>query len=225
MDLTYSPEDLAFQQEVRAFIAENLPASTREKVKASRHLEKADYADWQKILYRKGWIAPHWPVEHGGTGWTATQRYIFDAELAYGYSPRIVPFGLKMVAPVIMEFGNAAQNARYLPRILSSEDWWGQGHSEPGSGSELASLQTRAVRDGDHYVVNGMKTWTTLAQYADMIFCLVRTSNTGKKQDGISFLLIDMHGPGITVSPIRTMDGSAEVNEVRFDDVRVPAEN
>jgi alkylation response protein AidB-like acyl-CoA dehydrogenase len=225
MDLSYGPEDIAFRTTVRGFIAETLAPATREKVKTGRHLDKHDYVDWQKALYRKGWIAPQWPVEHGGTGWTATQRHIFEEELAYGFCPRLIPFGLKMVAPVIMKFGSPAQKDRYLPRILSSEDWWCQGYSEPGSGSDLASLQTKAVRDGDHYVVNGMKTWTTYAQHADMMFCLVRTSSAGKRQEGISFLLLDMHSPGISVRPIQTIDGSAEINEVRFDEVRVPASN
>src|SRR5258708_5167085 len=225
MDLSHSPEDVAFRKGVRAFIAETLPAKTRDKVKGDHHLDKQDYVDWQKALYRKGWIAPHWPVEFGGTGWTPSQRHIFEEELAIGHCPRLIPFGLKMVAPVIMKFGSQAQKDHYLPRILASEDWWCQGYSEPGSGSDLASLQTKAVRDGDHYVVNGMKTWTTLAQHADMIFCLVRTSNTGKRQEGISFLLIDMHAPGVSVRPIQTIDGSAEINETRFDDVKVPVSN
>jgi alkylation response protein AidB-like acyl-CoA dehydrogenase len=225
MDLSYTPEDIAFRKEVRAFIDANLDPATRAKVKADKRLEKAEFVAWQKALHRKGWIAPHWPVEHGGPGWTPTQRHIFEEELAYGHCPRIIPFGLKMCAPVIMKFGNQAQKDYYLPRILASEDWWCQGYSEPGSGSDLASLQTKAVRDGDRYVVTGMKTWTSTAQHADMMFCLVRTSNTGKRQEGISFLLIDMHSKGITVRPIQTIDGSAEVNEVHFDDVRVPAKN
>ena len=225
MDLSYSPEDIAFRKEVRTFIAENLSPSTREKVKGDKQLAKDDYVTWQKTLYKKGWIAPTWPKEYGGTGWTPTQRHIFEEELAYGHCPRIIPFGLKMCAPVLMKFGSQAQKDRYLPRILSSEDWWCQGYSEPGSGSDLASLQTKAVRDGDHYVVNGMKTWTTLAQHADMIFCLVRTASTPKKQEGISFLLIDMHAPGVSVRPIVTIDGSAEINETRFDDVKVPVAN
>jgi alkylation response protein AidB-like acyl-CoA dehydrogenase len=225
MDLRETPEDIAFRQQVRGFIAEALSPAVREKIKGDHHLDKQDFVDWQKALYRKGWIAPHWPVEFGGTGWTPTQRHIFEEELAYGHCPRIIPFGLKMVAPVIMKFGSQAQKDHYLPRILASEDWWCQGYSEPGSGSDLASLQTKAVRDGDHYVVNGMKTWTTMAQHADMIFCLVRTSSAGKQQEGISFLLIDMHSPGVSVRPIKTIDGSAEVNETRFDDVRVPVAN
>ena len=225
MDLNYSPEDIAFRKEVRAFIDANLDPAVRAKVKGDKKLAKQDFVTWQKALYKKGWIAPNWPVEHGGPGWTPTQRHIFEEELAYGHCPRIIPFGLKMVGPVIMKFASQAQKDYYLPRILSSEDWWCQGYSEPGSGSDLASLQTKAVRDGDHYVVNGMKIWTSGAQHADMMFCLVRTSNTAKRQEGISFLLIDMHTKGITVRPIQTIDGSAEVNEVHFDDVRVPAQN
>src|SRR5258706_2893894 len=225
MDLSQSPEDVAFRKEVRAFIDATLAPATRAKVKGDKRLEKQEFVDWQKALHRKGWIAPHWPVEYGGPGWTPTQRHIFEEELAYGHCPRIIPFGLKMCAPVIMKFGSQAQTDYYLPRILASEDWWCQGYSEPGSGSDLASLQTKAVRDGDQYVVTGMKTWTSTAQHADMMFCLVRTSNTSKRQEGISFLLIDMHTKGITVRPIQTIDGSAEVNEVHFDDVRVPAKN
>ena len=180
---------------------------------------------WQKLLHERGWIAPNWPIEYGGTGWSAIQRYIFDEECAAAGTPPLSPFGLMMVAPVIMKFRNDAQKSYYLPRILSSEDWWCQGYSEPNAGSDLASLQTRAVRDGDHYVVNGAKTWTTHAQYADLIFCLVRTDGSGKKQEGISFLLMDMHDPGVTVRPITTIDGGQEINEVWFDDVRVPNEN
>jgi alkylation response protein AidB-like acyl-CoA dehydrogenase len=225
MDLNYSPEDIAFRKEVRAFIDANLDPAARAKVKGDKKLAKQDFVAWQKALYKKGWIAPNWPVEHGGPGWTPTQRHIFEEELAYGHCPRIIPFGLKMVGPVIMTFASQAQKDYYLPRILSSEDWWCQGYSEPGSGSDLASLQTKAVRDGDHYVVNGMKIWTSGAQHADMMFCLVRTSNTAKRQEGISFLLIDMHSKGITVRPIQTIDGGADVNEVHFDDVRVPTQN
>jgi alkylation response protein AidB-like acyl-CoA dehydrogenase len=225
MDLNYSPEDVAFRKQVRAFIDATLDPAVRAKVKGDKRLSKQEILDWQKALYRKGWIASHWPVEFGGTGWTATQRHIFEEEMAYGHCPRLIPFGLKMVAPVIMKFGNQTQKAYYLPRILSSEDWWCQGYSEPGSGSDLAALQTKAVRDGDHYVVNGMKIWTSGAQHADMMFCLVRTSSTGKRQEGISFLLIDMRTKGITVRPIQTIDGGADVNEVHLGDVRVPAEN
>ncbi len=225
MDLNYTPEQLAFRDEVRAFVRASLPHELSRKVIEHKHLDKADFLTWQRILFEKGWIAPHWPVEFGGCGWDAVRRHILEEECAAAGAPPLISFGLHMVGPVIYTFGSPEQKARYLPRILSSEDWWCQGYSEPGSGSDLASLQTRAVREGDHYVVNGQKTWTTLAQHADMIFCLVRTSTTGKKQEGISFLLIDMHSPGITVRPIITLDGAHEVNEVWFEDVRVPVEN
>jgi alkylation response protein AidB-like acyl-CoA dehydrogenase len=225
MDLNYTPEQLAFRDEVRAFVRASLPHELSRKVIEHKHLDKADYLTWQRILFEKGWIAPHWPVEFGGCGWDAVRRHILDEECAAAGAPPLISFGLHMVGPVIYTFGSPEQKARYLPRILSSEDWWCQGYSEPGSGSDLASLQTRAVREGDHYIVNGQKTWTTLAQFADMIFCLVRTSSTGKKQEGISFLLIDMHSPGITVRPIITLDGAHEVNEVWFEDVKVPVEN
>jgi alkylation response protein AidB-like acyl-CoA dehydrogenase len=225
MRLEYTPEELAFRDEVRAFVREKLPREISEKVLAHRRLEKDDYVRWQKILAARGWLAANWPVEYGGTGWTPIQQHIFDVETALAGAPRIIPFGLVMVAPVIMQFGSRWQKEHYLPRILSSEDWWCQGYSEPGSGSDLASLKCRAVRQGDHYVVNGQKTWTTLAQYADMIFCLVRTDTTVKKQEGISFLLIDMHSPGVTVRPLYLYDEEHEVNEVFFDDVKVPVEN
>ncbi len=225
MELSLSSNDAAFRQEVRDFIRAELPADIKSKVERGQRLVKEDYVRWQKMLYEKGWIAPGWPLEHGGPGWTPLQRHLFEEELAAASAPRIVPFGLSMVAPVIMAFGDAAQKAYYLPRILSSEDWWCQGYSEPGSGSDLASLATKAVPDGKDYIVTGQKTWTTLAQYADMIFCLVRTSTEGKPQEGISFLLIDIHLPGIEVRPIRTMDGGAEINDVFFDNVRVPQAN
>lgn len=225
MDLTFSENDQVFREQVRRFVAEKLPADVKHKVENGLRLEKDDYLRWQKALYEKGWAAPGWPAEHGGPGWTPVQRYIFDQECAHGSAPMVIAFGLNMVAPVIIEFGSEAQKARFLPRILSSEDWWCQGYSEPGAGSDLASLKTRAVREGDHYIVNGAKTWTTLAQYADMIFCLVRTDSSGKKQEGISFLLIDMKTPGITVRPIVTFDGGQEINEVFLEDVKVPVEN
>ena len=225
MDLNYTPEQFAFRDEVRAFVRASLPHELSRKVIEHKHLDKVDFVTWQRILFEKGWIAPHWPVEFGGCGWDAVRRHILEEECAAAGAPPLISFGLHMVGPVIYTFGSPEQKARHLPRILSSEDWWCQGYSEPGSGSDLASLQTRAVRDGDHYVVNGQKTWTTLAQHADMIFCLVRTSTTGKKQEGISFLLIDMHSPGITVRPIITLDGAHEVNEVWFEDVKVPVEN
>jgi alkylation response protein AidB-like acyl-CoA dehydrogenase len=225
MDLHYTREEQAFREEVRAFVRERLPRDISAKVLSHRRVVKEDYVRWQKILHEKGWIAAGWPVEHGGTGWSAVQQHIFDEECAAAGAPRLIPFGLSMVAPVIMQFGSEWQKRHYLPRILSSEDWWCQGYSEPGSGSDLASLKTRAVRQGDHYVVNGQKTWTTLAQYADMIFCLVRTDSSVKPQEGISFLLIDMHSPGVTVRPLYLYDEEHEVNEVFLDDVKVPVEN
>jgi alkylation response protein AidB-like acyl-CoA dehydrogenase len=223
--LNFTPEETAFREEVRAFLRADLPADIRDKVLARRHLEREDYVRWQKALGARGWGGPNWPVEFGGTGWNAVQQYIFEEESALAGAPRTVPFGPKMVAPVIMKFGSPAQQKRFLPRILSMDDFWCQGYSETGSGSDLASLKTRATRVGDHYVVNGQKTWSTLAQYANWIFCLVRTSTEGKPQAGISFLLIDMTTPGVTVRPIILLDGVHEVNEVWFDDVRVPVEN
>ncbi len=220
-----SPENLEFQQTVRTFITENLPAALSTKVQNGQTLTRDDFLQWHKILYAKGWIAPGWPVEHGGTGWSAMERYIFDEELGYAPTPQIMPFGLSMVGPVIMTFGNDEQKTKFLPRILSGEDWWCQGYSEPEAGSDLASLKTKAERDGGHYIINGSKTWTSYAQFADMMFCLVRTSVEAKRQEGISFLLLDMKSEGITVKPIRTMDGGVEVNEVFFDNVQVSAEN
>ncbi len=225
MDLQYTPEEQAFRAEVRVFVRASLPPDISAKVLNHRRVVKDDYVRWQKILHAQGWIAPNWPVEYGGTGWTAVQQHIFDEECAAAGAPRLIPFGLSMVAPVIMQFGSAWQKSHYLPRILSSEDWWCQGYSEPGSGSDLASLKMRAVRQGDHYVANGQKTWTTLGQYADMIFCLVRTDSSVKKQEGISFLLIDMHSPGVSVRPLYLYDEEHEVNEVFFDDVKVPVAN
>lgn len=225
MELKLTDQEADFRREVHAFVEESLPPDIKRKVELGLRLQKQDYVGWQKILHEKGWIAPNWPVEHGGTGWTPKQRFIFEEELGLGAAPPIVAFGLHMVGPVLIAFGDEAQKAKYLPRVLASEDWWCQGYSEPGAGSDLASLKTRAVRDGEDYVVNGAKTWTTYAQYADMIFCLVRTSDAGKKQEGISFLLIDMKTPGITVRPITTIDGGQEINEVFLDDVRVPAAN
>ena len=225
MHLDFSPEDLAFQQEVRTFIAENYPADLRGKQDEGDELSKEDFLSWHKVLAKKGWIAPAWPVEYGGTGWTATQKYIWSEETARADCIRLMPFGLSMVGPVIYTFGTPEQKANYLPGILSGDVWWCQGYSEPGSGSDLASLRTKAVRDGDHYVVNGQKTWTTMAQHADWGFFLVRTDPDAKQQEGISFLLIDMKSPGITVRPIITLGGEHEVNEVWLEDVRVPVEN
>ena len=225
MDLNYTDEELAFRDEVRAFVRDKLPPQISRKVIEHKRLTKDDYVTWQKALHAQGWIAPGWPKEFGGTGWNPVQRHIFEEECAAAGAPRVIAFGVDMVGPVIIAFGHPWQKERYLPRILSSDDWWCQGYSEPGSGSDLASLKTRAERKGDHYIVNGQKTWTTLAQYADMMFCLVRTSTEGKKQDGISFLLIDMKTPGITVRPIITLDGEHEVNEVWLENVQVPVEN
>jgi alkylation response protein AidB-like acyl-CoA dehydrogenase len=222
MDLNLSDGERAFRHEVRAFIAANLPRDIAEKVENNRRLGKDDHLAWQRALYRKGWIAPHWPREHGGPGWTPVQRHIFQQECALAYAPRLIPFGLSMVGPVIVEFGSAEQKGKYLPRILASEDWWCQGYSEPESGSDLASLRTRAVLNGDHYAVDGVKTWTTFAQHADMMFCLVRTADGPKRQEGITFLLIDMRAPGVALRPIVTFDGRHEINEVRLDKVRVP---
>ena len=225
MDLHYSSDDLAFRDQVRAFLAENLPADLRHKVNNHLRMQKDDYVRWHKILAKQGWVAPGWPVEFGGPGWTPVQRHIWEEECAGAGTPPILPFGVNMVAPVIMAFASPEQKAYYLPRILSCEDWWCQGYSEPGAGSDLASLKTTAVREGDHYIVNGQKTWTTLAQHADMIFCLVRTDTGVRKQEGISFLLIDMKSPGITVRPIEMLDEDHEVNEVWFDNVKVPVAN
>ena len=226
MDLNYSAEETAFRDEVRGWLAQNLPHDLRDKVRDYRELSKDDLLRWHTILARKGWVAPDWPVEWGGTGWNVVQRYIFEEECGYAGTPPLVAFGLRMCAPVLFRFGTEAQKRRFLPKIYSGEEFWCQGYSEPGSGSDLASLKTRAVRQGDHYVVTGQKIWTTQAHFADWIFCLVRTDGTReKRQEGISFLLIDMASPGITVRPIILMDGGHDVNEVFFDEVRVPVEN
>ncbi|AUR06616.1 acyl-CoA dehydrogenase family protein [Phaeobacter inhibens] len=225
MDLNYSTEDLAFRAEVRAFLEAKLPQDLSDAVRLGRGLGKEGHDRWHSILNEQGWLAPTWPEEYGGCGWNAVQRHIFEEECCRAHAPRIVPFGLTMLAPVLQKFGSDQQRAYFLPKILSGEHWWCQGYSEPGAGSDLASLRTRAVRDGDYYVVNGQKTWTTLGQYANWIFCLVRTDPDAKQQEGISFLLIDMDTPGIEVRPIILLDGTHEVNEVWFTDVRVPVEN
>ncbi|MEY4563352.1 MAG: hypothetical protein RLZZ618_2629 [Pseudomonadota bacterium] len=229
MDLTFTPEEQAFREEVRAFVRDKLPENIRHKVANSLRLTREDHVTWQNLLHQRGWGGPGWAKEFGGPGWNAVQQYIFEEECAAGSAPRLIPFGIKMVAPVIMAFGTPEQQQRYLPKLSAAEEWWCQGYSEPGSGSDLASLKMRAVRgvdaQGDHYICNGQKTWTTLGQYADWIFCLVRTDPQAKAQRGISFLLIDMKTPGITVRPIITLDGAHEVNEIWFEDVRVPAEN
>src|SRR5215470_6451347 len=226
MDLNYSTEELAFRDEVRSWLRSNLPDDLRQKMESYQELSKDDLLRWHKILAKKGWVAPDWPLEWGGTDWNAVQKYIFEEECGFAATPPLIPFGLRMCAPVLLRFGTEAQKQRFLPRIYDGADFWCQGYSEPGSGSDLASLKTRAARDNGHYMVTGQKIWTTLAHHADWIFCLVRTEpNTGKRQDGISFLLIDMKTPGITVRPITLLDGSQEVNEVFFDEVKVPAEN
>jgi alkylation response protein AidB-like acyl-CoA dehydrogenase len=226
MDLNYSPEEIAFRDEVRAWIREHLPDEVREKVLNYRELSRDELLGWHRTLAARGWVAPGWPKEWGGTDWTMVQRYIFEEECGAAGAPPVVPFGVRMCAPVLLRFGTPEQKQRFLPRMYRGDDFWCQGYSEPGSGSDLASLKTRAVRDGDHYVVTGQKIWTTLAHHADWIFCLVRTDpGREKRQEGISFLLIDMRSPGITVRPITLMDGGHEVNEVFFDDVRVPVEN
>jgi alkylation response protein AidB-like acyl-CoA dehydrogenase len=222
MDLNYSPEELAFRDEVRTWLSANLPAELKDQA----HLSREELLRWHRILAKKGWVAPAWPKEWGGTGWNVVQRYIFEEELGFAGCPPLMPFGLSMCAPVLLAFGTEAQKKRFLPRIYNGDDFWCQGYSEPGSGSDLASLKTKAQRDGDKYVVNGQKIWTSYAHYADWIFCLVRTDPTvEKRQEGISFLLIDMKTPGVTVRPLILMDGGHSVNEVFFDDVQVPADN
>ena len=225
MDLDFTAEERAFRAEVRAFLEENLPDDLRRKMIERRHLDKEDIVRWQRILNARGWATPNWPVEHGGRSWTPAQRYIFQEELALAHAPEGSPFNLNMIGPIIARFGTEAQQTRFLARIANLDDWWCQGFSEPGAGSDLAALKTRAERDGDNYVVNGQKIWTTQAQHADWMFALVRTDNTGRKQQGITFLLIDMRSPGIIVRPIETIDGEHDANEVFFDDVRVPIEN
>lgn len=231
MDLEFTAEDQAFQQEVRSWLAEAWPTEVRERQMRSARggLTKQDHVTWQKNLAAKGWAATNWPKAHGGAGFSATQSYIFDLERAQVGAPNVMPFGITMVAPVIMKFGTQAQKDKFLPKILNSDQWWCQGYSEPGSGSDLASLRTKAEDKGDHYLVNGVKTWTTLAQHADWMFCLVRTSNEEIRQLGISFVLIDMKSPGVTVNPIITLDQPApphqEINMVYLEDVKVPKEN
>jgi alkylation response protein AidB-like acyl-CoA dehydrogenase len=225
MDLSFTPEEESFREEVRAFFRDKLPARLSTLVREGRRLGKADMEEWHGILNDRGWLANHWPEEWGGPGWSVIQRFIFDNESALAHAPRVVPFGVNMLGPVLIKYGSEEQKRQWLPRILDGSDWWCQGYSEPGAGSDLAGLKTTAVRNGDVYVVNGQKTWTTLGQHADMIFCLVRTDATAKKQEGISFLLIDMKSPGIEVRPITLIDGEAEVNEVFFTDVEVPVAN
>jgi alkylation response protein AidB-like acyl-CoA dehydrogenase len=225
MDLNFTPDELAFRAEIRAWVADNLPKAISHKVHNALRLTREEMQTWARILGKKGWHGYAWPEKFGGPGWNAVQKHLFEEECALAGAPRIVPFGPVMVAPVIMAFGTTEQQQRFLPGIMSGDVWWSQGYSEPGAGSDLASVKTRAVRSGDKYIVNGQKAWTTLGQYGEWIFCLVRTSNEGKPQTGISFLLIDMKSKGVTVRPVRLLDGEPEVNEVFFDDVEVPAEN
>lgn len=225
MDLAFTPEEQAFREEVRAWIRSHLPEDIAHKVRNALRLSRDDLQRWAKILGSRGWLGHGWPKQFGGPGWSAVQKHLFEEECALACAPRVIPFGPVMVAPVIMAFGTPEQQQRFLPGIASGEVWWSQGYSEPGSGSDLASVKTRAERQGDHYLVNGQKTWTTLGQYGEWIFCLVRTSTEGKPQTGISFLLIDMKSPGVTVRPIKLLDGESEVNEVFFDNVEVPVEN
>jgi alkylation response protein AidB-like acyl-CoA dehydrogenase len=226
MNLEFTAEERAFRDEVRAFLRERLPDAVRDKVLAGLELNRDDYLAWQRALYERGWGGVNWPREFGGTGWNAVQQYIFEEESAEAGAPRLIPFGLKMVAPVLMAFGTPEQQQRFLPPILSSEAWWCQGYSEPGAGSDLASLRTRAVREGEYFIVNGQKTWNTLGHFADWMFCLVRTDPKAKQQSGISFLLIDMKSPGVSVRPIALLDGGVrEVNDIFLENVRVPAAN
>ena len=227
MDLHFSAADAAFRDEVRAFLDENLTPELAEagKLTTSVFTDKQWNLAWQKILYKKGWVAPSWPVEYGGTGWTEMQKYIWASECTRYGTPGLSPMGLRMCGPMLMKFGTKEQKDYYLPRILSGEDYWCQGYSEPGAGSDLASLQLKAVSDGEDYVLNGTKIWTTHAHFANMMFCLVRTDNSGKPQQGITFVLLDMNTPGIKVEPIITLAGEHEVNQVFFDDVRVPKKN
>ena len=224
MDLNFTPEEQAFREQIRAWVAKSLPAEISHKVHNSLRMTKQDMQAWARILGKEGWLGWGWPKQFGGPGWNSIQQHLFEEECALAGAPRVVPFGPVMVAPVIMAFGTPAQQERFLPGIMSGEVWWSQGYSEPGSGSDLASVKCKAERKGDYYLVNGQKTWTTLGQHGDWIFCLVRTNSEGKPQTGISFLLIDMKSPGVSVRPIVLLDGEAEVNEVWFDNVEVPAD-
>ncbi len=225
MDLQFTPQEEAFRAQVQAFLQDKLSPELARKVKNGQILNKQDLESWHTTLNTQGWLANHWPEQYGGPGWGAVEKFIFEHECALAGAPRIVPFGVNMLGPVLIKYASEQQKSYWLPRILSGEDWWCQGYSEPGSGSDLASVKTTAVRDGEHYIVNGQKTWTTLGQHANMIFCLVRTNKDVKAQAGISFLLVDMNTPGVTVRPIITLDGEHEVNEVFFTDVKVPVEN
>lgn len=225
MDLDFTDEDKGFRQEVRNFLANALPEDLRRKMIERRHLGKEEIVRWQRILNARGWAVPSWPVEYGGQSWSPTQRYIFQEEMALAHAPEPSPFNVNMIGPVIARFGSDEQKQRFLPATANIDIWWCQGFSEPGAGSDLAALKTSARRDGDDYVLNGQKIWTTQAQHADWMFALVRTDSSGKKQQGITFLLLDMKSPGITIRPIPSIDGLVDLNEVFFDDVRVPTAN
>ncbi|WP_265532333.1 acyl-CoA dehydrogenase family protein [Pseudomonas saponiphila] len=225
MDLSFTQQEEAFRDQVRSFLAERLPPALSDKVAAGERLSKADMEQWHALLNARGWLANHWPEAFGGPGWSPVEKFIFELECGLANAPRIVPFGVNMLGPVLIKYGTPQQQDYWLPRILDGRHWWCQGYSEPCAGSDLAAVKTTAVRDGDHYVVNGQKTWTTLGQHANMIFCLVRTDREAKPQEGISFLLIDMASPGVEVRPIITLEGDHEINEVFFTDVRVPVAN
>jgi alkylation response protein AidB-like acyl-CoA dehydrogenase len=226
MDMSFSPEEIAFREEVRAWIQHAMPPELKRKADLGAHFEQSEVTEWHKILYRKGWVAPHWPVEVGGTGWDVTKRFIFQEECIRAGTPQLSPFGLGMVGPLLIQYGTEAQKQRFLPKILSGEEVWCQGYSEPGAGSDLAALQLRADSDGNDYILNGQKTWTTNAQYADWIFLLARTNFGGKKQEGITFILADVKNtPGITVKPFLTTGGTDAFSEAWFKDARVPKAN
>ena len=225
MEISFTKEDIEFRDEIRSWIENDYPSHIKEKQDKGEILTKEEVIEFHKALAARGWLGYNWPSKYGGTGWTSTQIYIFQKEFGLAGCPNILPFGVGMVGPVIYTFGNEEQKKRFLPDILNFDTWWCQGYSEPGSGSDLASLKTKAVREGDNYIVNGSKTWTTLAQHADWVFNLVRTETTEKRQEGISFLLIDMNTPGVEVEPIITIDGAHEVNSIFFTDVKVPVEN
>jgi alkylation response protein AidB-like acyl-CoA dehydrogenase len=225
MNFEFTPEELSFREEVRTFLAAQLPDDLRRKMVNREHLDKADIVRWQRILNQRGGAVTHWPAEHGGQAWTPAQRYIFQEEMALAHAPEGLPFNTNMIGPVLCRFGTEAQKQHFLAATANLDIWWCQGFSEPGAGSDLASLKASAVRDGDDYLLNGQKIWTTQAQHADWMFGLFRTDSSGKKQQGITFLLIDMRSPGIIVRPIETIDGEHDANEVFFDEVRVPVEN
>jgi alkylation response protein AidB-like acyl-CoA dehydrogenase len=226
MDLSFTREQTAFREQVRAWLKTGMPAHIREKAEVDGNFEHREVMEWHKVLYKKGWVAPHWPVEYGGPGLDATSRFILTEELELAGAPHLSPFGLSMVGPLLMQFGSEAQKKRYLPKILAGEEVWCQGYSEPNAGSDLASLKLRAEDDGQgHFVLNGQKTWTTYAQYADWIFCLARTDPAAKKQEGIGFILVDMKTPGVTAKPFLTTGGTPAFSETFFENARVPREN